>query len=934
MRLDRRTLFLCTVGAVLTAYDTTAREVPFFGKVGLESDLAGATSVVSADLDGDADLDLLAPTSNGIIWWENEGQGGLWDEHPLDTAVAGAGAVAAADVDHDGDLDVIGSSSLDDQVLWWENTAGDGSTWIRRPIATAFAGAGAVVMADLDRDGDLDVLSAASVADDVVWWENLLGAPAWPSVLWPRHDVDLDFDSPISVSAADVDGDGDLDIVAGTSNVGGVNWWENTAGNGSAWFERVIIGVGGGVTVTGADMDRDGDADVLVAMLNGGIRWWQNTAGNGTAWASRVVSTTFAVSSAVPVDLDADGDLDVLSTGRTVGVTAGEVRWWENTAGDATAWTSRPMDEDYRQARAAHAADLDGDGDLDVLAASTYGDAGHPDIIRYVNATIHRSAVFPARSPIGAGPFAGYSVMPADLDGDGDEDALAVQSSSVTWWDNAAGDGTVWTPQTIDSSGTTVAAFAVDVDRDGDLDVLGAEYDIHRVSWWENTVGDGSEWVRATVAESLLTPVSVWAADLDQDGDPDVLATGFEHDRVVWWRNTAGDGSAWALQTLSTTLDGAYAVTAADMDGDSDPDVLVAAPPASTIAWFENELGDATAWSVHTVDATFAYPRAVALADVDGDGDRDVLGTSFGSAEVAWWENAAGDASVWARHTLGTLSAAGAVRAADLDGDGDRDVLAAGGGAGDVVWWENDRSACGVSCSWPQRTVDADFPLAADIAVADVDRDGDLDVFGATLGQVAWWSNRGGQFALPTADTAPPTLANGQAAALFRIDALHRGRPPDVDVELSTFALRFEEAAGDPLSAAEAVGLVRRLGVYLDDGSGAFDPADALVASVDSLALDAAGVQIVAFADDDPRVVVRHAFHAPPRAYHVVVEMTASASLQTPSRFRLTHLTESSSTAEHWNFDIPVAIEYGANVASGIVVAVAAADLIFADGFE
>jgi hypothetical protein len=94
-----------------------------------------------------------------------------------------------------------------------------------------------------------------------------------------------------------------------------------------------------------------------------------------------------------------------------------------------------------------------------------------------------------------------------------------------------------------------------------------------------------------------------------------------------------------------------------------------------------------------------------------------------------------------------------------------------------------------------------------------------------------------------------------------------------------------------------------------------------------------ASVQIVAFAEDDTRVVVRRGFRPSGRVYHVVVELTDRASLQTPSRFRRPPHGVGS-TAEHWGPGIPVAVEYGADVASGSVVAVAAPDLIFADGFE
>ena len=78
-------------------------------------------------------------------------------------------------------------------------------------------------------------------------------------------------------------------------------------------------------------------------------------------------------------------------------------------------------------------------------------------------------------------------------------------------------------------------------------------------------------------------------------------------------------------------IDGVVFVYAADVDGDGDTDVLGAATLADDIAWWENTAGDGTAWTEHTVDGDFDSARSVFAADVDGDGDLDVLGaSSFG----------------------------------------------------------------------------------------------------------------------------------------------------------------------------------------------------------------------------------------------------------------------------------------------------------------
>ena len=77
-------------------------------------------------------------------------------------------------------------------------------------------------------------------------------------------------------------------------------------------------------------------------------------------------------------------------------------------------------------------------------------------------------------------------------------------------------------------------------------------------------------------------------------------------------------------------------------------------------------------------------------ADLDGDGDVDVLGTAWNADDIAWWEND-GDEDFTA-HTLdGDFDAAAWVYATDMDGDGDVDILGVAEYDDDnLVWWEND----------------------------------------------------------------------------------------------------------------------------------------------------------------------------------------------------------------------------------------------------
>ena len=340
--------------------------------------------------------------------------------------------------------------------------------------------------------------------------------------------------------------------------------------------------------------------------------------------------------------------------------------------------------------------------------------------------------------------YSPWSVYAADVDGDGDIDVLgsARGGDEIAWWENIGGDGIVWTQHTVDGAfDMAMSVYAADVDGDGDMDVLGAAYNADDITWWENTTGDGTAWTEHTVDGAFDGARSVYAADVDGDGDMDVLGAASGANEIAWWENTTGDGSTWTEHSVVVAFDGANSVYAADVDGDGDMDVLGAANEDDDITWWENTAGDGTAWTEYTVDGAFDGAYFVYAADIDGDGDMDILGAAFHDGDIAWWENTAGDGTTWTEHTVdGAFDFASSVYAADVDGDGDMDVLGTASAANLITWWEN---TAGDGTTWTEHTVDGAFGYAYSVYTADVDGDGDMDVLGAAADAdtIAWWES-------------------------------------------------------------------------------------------------------------------------------------------------------------------------------------------------
>ena len=337
-----------------------------------------------------------------------------------------------------------------------------------------------------------------------------------------------------------------------------------------------------------------------------------------------------------------------------------------------------------------------------------------------------------------------WGVHAADIDGDGDEDVLgsARDADLVAWWENVAGDGSAWLERTVDSLDGAVSPRAADVDGDGDFDVLSGSVFADSLSWWENTQGNGSVWAERTIGTGTPAAVAIDAADVDGDGDLDVVTASAFQDEIDWWENLAGDGSQWLERGISADADSANSVHAADLDGDGDLDILAAASNADAILWWENLTGDGLSWLEHVVDGAFLGAVAVYSEDVDGDGDLDVLGGARVDDQIAWWENLAGDGTSWAKHIVGgNFDAAEAVYAADVDSDGDIDVLGAAYQDGAVTLWENANQ---LGTAWTEQPVSGFFEHADSVFAADVDGDGDLDVLAAAeqfTNEVVWWEN-------------------------------------------------------------------------------------------------------------------------------------------------------------------------------------------------
>jgi hypothetical protein len=332
----------------------------------------GASSVYSADINGDGCMDVLgaAVFDDKITWWENQdGSGTSWTEYTVDGAFDYAQSVYSADINGDGYMDVLGAAFDANDITWWENVDGSGTSWTKNTVDDAFNGASSVYSADINGNGYMDILGAGFDNDDITWWENTDGS----GTSWTENIVDWGFYGASSVYSADINGDGYMDVLGAAYYAGCITWWENKDGSGTSWTEHTVdMDYYGARSVYSADINGDGCMDILGAgFVDDDITWWENVDGSGTSWTKHTVDGYFnGASSVCSADMNGDGHMDVLGAA----LYADDITWWENVDGSGTSWTEHTVDDNFNGARSVCSADINGDGYLDVLGAAVCGD--------------------------------------------------------------------------------------------------------------------------------------------------------------------------------------------------------------------------------------------------------------------------------------------------------------------------------------------------------------------------------------------------------------------------------------------------------------------------------------------------------------------------------------------------------------------------------
>jgi hypothetical protein len=476
-------------------------------------------------------------------------------------------------------------------------------------------------------------------------WYECTGDPTEASC-WVGHDLlGFDVDHGHSLEVADINGYGNLDIFAAEMRLNGGNddakmWVFLGDGNGNFTQTEVTTGIGNHESKLG-DLDGDGDLDILGKPFNWDtprVDIWLN---NGTEvdilpldqWERHIVDSEkpWQAMFITSADADGDGQQDIITGGW----------WYKNPGSPGGTWTRSTIGSPLNNMAAVH--DFDGDGDLDVLGTGGQSSASNDSFVW-------------ARND-GSGSFTILSNVP---NGDGDFlQGVAVgrfQSGSnleiaLSWHDETTGVQSLtvpldpvnetWSWAQISTTSQGEDLSAGDIDRDGDIDLLLG------TRWLRN---EGSSWSAHTLNSTSGEPDRNRLTDMNGDGRLDAVV-GFEAastlGKLAWYEQGASATSEWTEHVIADVI-GPMSLDVADMDNDGDVDVVVgehnlSEPSSAKLYVFENDDGQGTAWTEHVVYAGDEHHDGAQVVDIDGDGDLDIISIGWDHDRVLLYENKAID---------------------------------------------------------------------------------------------------------------------------------------------------------------------------------------------------------------------------------------------------------------------------------------------------
>jgi hypothetical protein len=554
-----------------------------------------AYDIVTADFDGDDDIDILASTHYVAQLYLNNGDGSFAAAVDINAATGMNTGLAAADFDNDGDIDfAINNYEIDSTQVFLNN------------------GTGGFISLGRFSSGHYPYSLAAAYINNDLFYDLVIGNRVTDSCTILINNGNGTFAAPVQYKVgsdaycaepADLDNDGDIDLAVASWTGQRVSVLLNDGDGVFAPAINYIDGVSPSV-VTG-DFDKDGFLDL--AMVNGSnsIKVMYNN-GDGSFYVNPALPVGTGAWAIATGDYDNNGYIDMavtnnisddlslfLNNGDTTfatetytglpvgagpkGITMADLdddSYDEIIVADFAAdkisvkHHSNPVTTDYMVGDGPNsvvAADFDGDGDLDLAAAYE----NEKVINIFLNDGAGALSTYSAFSS-GVTP---YNMIVADLDGDGDKDiATANAGTYPNYYQHVyfnGGSGSFLTGTTLPSSGTCSIVAAADIDGDSDNDLIYIT-DEGRLYFYKN--GGLGSFTDSSSFDLDFTAGGIYTGDFDLDGDIDITINDRWNGNIVVYSND-GNGN-FGNPRYYRAGEEMLGFTGVDLDNDGDEELI------------------------------------------------------------------------------------------------------------------------------------------------------------------------------------------------------------------------------------------------------------------------------------------------------------------------------------------------------------------------
>ncbi len=708
------------------------------------------------------------------------------------------------DIDGDGDMDLF-SGSNNGYIYYYKNTGSASNSIFTLQISNdnPFNGIdvgnnSAPAFVDIDNDGDYDAF-IGEYFGTISYYKNI-GTALTPVFTLqspndnPLYNLTLFID--IALIFIDIDKDGDQDAFIGNQD-GTIYYYKNMGTSVSPIFtlQTSTLNPFNGIDVVGSsvpafvDIDSDSDYDVFIGANYGKIYYCKNVGSSSNpvfvlqSSLANVLGWLDVSNNASPffVDIDTDGDADIV-----IGSLDGQLNYFQNTGSPSKPIFTQQiiltnMDGiEIDSFPKPTFIDIDSDMDLDLFIGEFDGTIRFYKNTSTSNTPIYTLQLF-SDNPLD-GIDVGENATPAfiDIDNDGDQDAYIGGFDGVVYYFKNTGTviNPVFTQQLGANNpfngfdvGYNSSPSFVDIDNDSDKDVFIGTYN-GTSDYYENigTISNPA-FIEQISSSNPLDGINVGSnskpsfIDIDIDGDFDCFV-GASDGTIYYYTNTGNNSSAiFTNQIYSSPFNGmdvgANATpTFVDIDSDGDQDVFIG-ESSGHIYYYKNYgtasapsffLETSSANSLNQVNA-LGY-SAPAFADIDNDGDLDAFVGQM-DGYIYYYENIGTAYNSLFIHQTGIQNPLDNVKVgyyatpafADIDSDGDLDVFV-GSESGKIFYYKNEGTnysplfAMQLSSNNPFDAVDVGTKSI--IAFCDIDNDGDMDAFiGEKDGYINYFQNTG-----------------------------------------------------------------------------------------------------------------------------------------------------------------------------------------------